>query len=58
MLFANFRQDDLEDTILVLKNVPFRRTVVIQYLVQGGGHRLLFLHPYSPFMNPIENVFF
>ena len=57
LLFDKLRQDRFENVILVLDNVPFHKAIVIQNQVQGAGHRLLFLPPYSPFLNPIENAF-
>ena len=38
-------------------NVPFHKSIIIRETVAAGGHTLLFLPPYSPFLNPIENLF-
>ncbi|KAF7685165.1 Transposable element Tcb1 transposase [Cucumispora dikerogammari] len=43
--------------VFVLDNVPFHHSVEIATLIENSGHRLLFLPPYSPFLNPIENLF-
>jgi hypothetical protein len=40
-----------------MDNVPFHHCPSIQSIIQAAGHTLLFLPPYSPFLNPIENLF-
>lgn len=42
------------DSVLVLDNAAFHKAVSTQTLVNSAGHRLLFLPPYSPHLNPIE----
>lgn len=44
-------------SILVLDNAPFHRKSVIHGLAQKYGHQALFLPPYSPDFNPIEQSF-
>ncbi|KAF7676602.1 hypothetical protein CDIK_4510 [Cucumispora dikerogammari] len=43
--------------VFVLYNVPFHHSVEIATLIENGGHILLFLSPYSLFLNPIKNLF-
>ncbi|KAF7684937.1 hypothetical protein CDIK_4314, partial [Cucumispora dikerogammari] len=43
--------------VFVLYNVPFHHSVEIATLIENGSHILLFLFPYSLFLNPIENLF-
>lgn len=38
-----------------MDNAPFHKSKKIQKLLNRHGHRLLFLPPYSPHLNPIEN---
>lgn len=42
---------------LVLDNVRFHHCAVVAQCVASHGHRLLFLPPYSPMLNPIESLF-
>lgn len=46
-----------EKYILVMDNVAFHKTTDIKILIENSGHKLLLLPPYSPFLNPIEEVF-
>jgi hypothetical protein len=43
--------------VFVFDNVAFHKCVEIQEKITNAGHRLKFLPPYSPFLNPIENLF-
>jgi transposase len=40
-----------------MNNIRFHRSVVIRVGIESKGHVLLFIPPYSPFLNPIENLF-
>jgi transposase len=42
-------------SIIVLDNAQFHKTVKTKEIVSKHGHLLLFLPPYSPDLNPIEN---
>lgn len=42
-------------TIIVLDNATFHKSPTTVKLAQAAGCRLLFLPPYSPHLNPIEN---
>jgi len=46
-----------DKSILVLDNCAIDKTHVLQEIVEGLGHVLLFLPPYSPDFNPIEESF-
>ena len=50
-------QDGIKEAILVMDNVPFHRSIDVQEIVSRRGHNLVFLPPYSPFLNPIEEMF-
>jgi len=41
--------------VIVMDNASFHRKSRLLSLVENSGHRLLFLPPYSPELNPIEN---
>lgn len=43
-------------TILILDNATFHKSTATIALVNHAGHRLLFLPPYSPHLNPIEKL--
>lgn len=42
-------------TVIIMDNASFHRKSMLLPLAQGAGHRLIFLPPYSPDLNPIEN---
>lgn len=45
------------DHVVVMDNVPFHKGGKTAELIHGKGAALLFLPPYSPDFNPIENDF-
>ena len=44
-------------SILIMDNAAFHKTAKTRELIQQAGHTLLFLPPYSPDFNPIEQDF-
>jgi transposase len=40
-----------------MDNVRFHKVAIINNRIIESGHVLKFLPPYSPFLNPIENLF-
>lgn len=44
-----------ENSVIVMDNASFRRKSRLFSLADSAGHRLIFLPPYSPELNPIEN---
>jgi transposase len=48
---------ELRNCVIVMDNVPFHKSVVIREEFESNGHRIVFLPPYSPYLNPIENLF-
>jgi len=44
-----------KNTVIVMDNASFHRKGKLFGLVEKTGHRLIFLPPYSPELNPIEN---
>jgi transposase len=40
-----------------MDNVKFHHTVSIKEKILSKGHIVIYLPPYSPFLNPIENLF-
>ena len=43
--------------IVVMDNLPAHKAADIRTLIEAVGARLLYLPPYSPDFNPIENAF-
>lgn len=42
-------------SVIVMDNAPFHKSKETQALIENSGCQLLFLPPYSPDYNPIEN---
>jgi transposase len=49
--------DEITDAYLVMDNVRFHKTQEVRDLIEERGHNVLYLPPYSPFLDPIENLF-
>jgi transposase len=43
--------------VLIMDNVPFHKSKKIRDLVNSKGHQIIYIPPYSPQCNPIEEVF-
>ncbi len=43
--------------ILIMENVRFHGAEAVRNLIASTQHELMFLPPYSPFLNPIEKMF-
>ena len=43
------------DSVIVMDNASFHRKKQLISLAEKAGHKLFFLPPYSPELNPIEN---
>ncbi|XP_074604139.1 uncharacterized protein LOC141857547 [Brevipalpus obovatus] len=56
-LFDHFDNHGIEGAYLIMDNVRFHRTDEVVRLIRSRGHNAVFLPPYSPFLNPIENAF-
>jgi transposase len=56
-LFTIFEAREMTRVILVMDNAVFHRCAEIRAAIEGKGHELAFLPAYSPFFNPIENMF-
>ena len=57
LVSAKLRENGLGEVVFVLDNASIHKTREINEFVSSLGHELLFLTPYSPFLNPIENLF-
>ena len=47
----------LHNAIIIMDNASFHKCSQIKNIIESAGHELHFLPPYSPFFNPIENMF-
>lgn len=43
--------------VVVMDNLPAHKAAGVRYAIEAVGARLMFLPPYSPDFNPIENAF-
>ncbi|XP_053211205.1 uncharacterized protein LOC128394858 [Panonychus citri] len=50
-------RDDIKEAYIIMENVPFHHSTGVKDTIEGKGHNLIFLPAYSPFLNPIENMF-
>lgn len=48
---------NLENIIIIMDNASFHKCIEFKDLIVSAHHQLEFLPPYSPFFNPIENMF-
>ncbi len=60
-IFLNFMDRFLgpsliEGKIVIMDNVSFHHVIGVQELIQSKGAKLIYLPPYSPELNPIENM--
>ena len=42
---------------IIMDNAAFHKKTIITEIAHNAGHHVLFLPPYSPDLNPIEQVF-
>jgi transposase len=56
-LFVKLNSLDMNNVILIMDNVRFHKTDEIKRLIENSGFEYKYLPPYSPFLNPIENMF-
>ena len=42
---------------IIMDNVAFHKNKEVKAMVEAKWHVIIFLSPYSPFLNPIENMF-
>jgi transposase len=56
-LFHHFTENGILGAHLIMDNVPFHKAERVMQLIETNGHHPVFLPPYSPFLNPIEELF-
>ena len=60
-IFAEFIEKSLKPIlkprhVLVMDNVSFHKSKIVENIIDGTGARILFLPPYHPELNPIEEM--
>ena len=55
--FIMLKQDQNKRILIIMDNLPFHHATNIYSLICFYGHQVIFLPPYSPQFNPIENLF-
>lgn len=56
-LISDILLKGIKNVLFVMDNAPVHNKTNLIDLANSEGHQILFLPPYSPFLNPIENVF-
>jgi transposase len=56
-LFFHLSEDNITGGYLIMDNVRFHHTEEVTHLVTAHGHNAVFIPPYCPFLNPIEEMF-
>ena len=56
-VLEKLRENGISNAILIMDNVPFHKCREVRERIVEAGHSLLLLPPYSPFLNPIEDMF-
>lgn len=56
-IIDKFAQEGLENRILIMDNCSMHKVAPVRELIENAGHRLVFLPPYTPQLNPIEELF-
>jgi transposase len=56
-LFNSLTSETSEPCVFVMDNVAFHKTAEIRSIFENSMHEIVFLPPYSLFLNPIENIF-
>jgi transposase len=56
-LFKKLEDVGMSGMVIIMDNVPFHKSEVVKEKIISSGHLWGYLPPYSPFLNPIENMF-
>lgn len=57
LLFEALKTKNISNGIIIMDNASFHKGAQVKEVVEKEGHHLVFLPAYSPFFNPIENMF-
>lgn len=56
-LFDHLKSDNIENAYIVMDNARIHKTPDVIQTIEKAGHQAVFLPPWCPFLNPIENLF-
>jgi transposase len=56
-MLSKLSEISMQGAVLVMDNVPFHKVIAVKEMVERVGHVIKYLPAYSPFLNPIENMF-
>lgn len=56
-VITKLRENGVSNAILVADNVAFHRGREVAAYIEASGHHMSYVPPYSPFLNPIEELF-
>lgn len=56
-LIDKLEENEMENTVIIMDNASFHKCSEIRSFVENTSHELAYLPAYSPFFNPIENLF-
>jgi len=56
-LIQILKRERLRNQVFIMDNCSMHKVEVVRDTIQKAGHKLLFLPPYSPQLNPIEELF-
>ena len=51
------QSNNINNAIFIMDNVPFHKSQQVKNFILERGYQYDYLPPYSPFLNPIENLF-
>jgi transposase len=56
-LFTLLDKEKIKNANIIMDNASFHKCTEIKEFVEEREHKIVYLPPYSPFFNPIENLF-
>jgi len=56
-IFEKMNLMNFRNYAIIMDNVAFHKSTEVRTIIEESGHSLLFLPPYSPQLNPIEEFF-
>ncbi|KII75122.1 hypothetical protein RF11_10415 [Thelohanellus kitauei] len=54
--FEQFLSSGIHKCIFIMDNLRFHKTNRVQAMLKENGHMIIYLPPYSPFLNKTENL--
>jgi hypothetical protein len=57
-IINKLNEDGLNNMVFIMDNVAFHKSPLVAQKILNSDHTINFIPAYSPFLNPIENMFF